>query len=363
MKTSPYERTLAFCRRFRLAAPIVLAPMAGLQTLDLSVAVARSGGMGALGAAALSPEDILQWSERFRRRNPGPFQINLWTPDPPPLRDRVDEERMRLFLKDWGPTPSDQAGDVRSPDFGAQLDAALTARPEVFSTIMGLLTRDQAAEFRRAGVSWWATVTTVGEALLAESAGAEVLIVQGAEAGGHRGVFCSERAESTSSGLMALIPAVADAVPLPLVAAGGVADGRGVAAALVLGASAVQIGTGFLRAREARIPRAWSEALATAYPEDTRLTRGFSGRLGRSLATAYVQALEDPSAPRPAPYPVQRALTREMREAAAAANSLDGLQAWAGQGARLARPDAAGEIVNTIWRGAKGLLGVRPEGA
>jgi nitronate monooxygenase len=141
-----------------------------------------------------------------------------------------------------------------------------------------------------------------------------------------------------------------------VVATGGIADERGVAAALLLGASAVQIGTALLRSPEAKIATAWADAIGRARPEDTLLTRAFSGRPGRSLATAYAAAATSPEAPEAAPYPVQRGLTQAMRDKAARDNDIDRLQAWAGQSAGLARAEPAGEIVRRLWEGAKALL-------
>ena len=155
---------------------------------------------------------------------------------------------------------------------------------------------------------------------------------------------------------MSLLPAVVDAVKVPVVATGGIADGRGVAAALLLGACAVQVGTAFLRCPEAKVAPAWADAIAHAAPEDTMVTRAFSGRPGRSLATAYVRAASAPAAPPPAPYPVQRGLTQAMRDAGAKGNDLDKIQAWAGQSSHLATTEPAGEVVRRLWEEAQALL-------
>jgi nitronate monooxygenase len=196
----------------------------------------------------------------------------------------------------------------------------------------------------------------VEEARQAEAAGADAILVQGSEAGGHRGSFRVEDAERQSVGLFSLLPCVADAVRIPVVAAGGIADGRGVAAALLLGASAVQIGTGFLRCPEAQLHPAWADALARTAPEQTVLTRAFSGRAGRSIATAYVQAAMEPAAPAPAPYPVQRGLTSRMRSAAQKDGDVQRMQAWAGQSASLAQAKPAGELLAELWATALMLL-------
>jgi nitronate monooxygenase len=206
------------------------------------------------------------------------------------------------------------------------------------------------------GVRWFATVTSVAEALAAEQAGADAVVAQGMEAGGHRGAFEAGRAELAMVGSFALIPAVADAVKVPVIATGGIADARGVAAALILGASAVQVGTGFLRSPEAKLAPVWAEAIGRTRPEDTIVTRAFSGRAGRSVATGYARAATAEGAPAPAPYPVQRGLTQPMRDAAAKAKDIDRMQAWAGQSAALTSAAPAGDIVRGLWEEAQALL-------
>lgn len=159
------------------------------------------------------------------------------------------------------------------------------------------------------------------------------------------------------AGLFALLPAIVDAVDAPVIAAGGVADGRGVAAALMLGASAVQIGTGFLRCPEAGIAKAWADSIGQAEPDQTTVSRVFSGRPARSLATAFVRAATAPDAPRPAPYPIQRQLTAGLRQAGIEADDVDRIQAWAGQAGRLSQARPAGEIVREAWLQARQLMG------
>ncbi len=183
-----------------------------------------------------------------------------------------------------------------------------------------------------------------------------MIVAQGMEAGGHRGSFDAATAERELVGLLSLVPAVVDAVSVPVVATGGIADGRAVAAVLALGASAAQIGTGFLRCPEAQIAPAWADAIGKAAPEDTIVSRAFSGRPGRSIATAYVRAATAVDAPVPAPYPVQRGLTAPMRAAAATTGDVDRMQAWAGQSAALARAEPAARIVARLWTEAQTLV-------
>lgn len=356
------DRVARFCERFGLRAPILLAPMAGVPAPALSIAVANAGGMGACGALLMDPRAIGEWAAKVRAGTSGGFQLNLWVPDPEPRRDPDRERAVREFLAGWGPPVPAEAGDVRPPDFSRQLEAVLEARPAAASSVMGLFPEGFVQELRLQGIPWFATATTVGEARLAEAAGADAIVAQGMEAGGHRGCFDANLAEAQLVGLFALIPSIVDAVRIPVVATGGIADSRGVAAALLLGASAVQIGSAFLRCPEADIHPTWARALGELRPEHTMISRVFSGRAGRSIATSYVRSATQPSAPLPAPYPVQRGLTGGMRQAAIKAGDLERMQAWAGQASGLSRPAPAAEMVRDIWQGALRLLGGEPLG-
>ncbi|MGH7986698.1 MAG: NAD(P)H-dependent flavin oxidoreductase [Candidatus Binataceae bacterium] len=354
--TNSLLRAEEFCRRFSLRVPILLAPMAGACPPSLSIAVAEAGGLGACGALLMRPGEIQRWAEEVRANTNGGFQFNLWIPDPPPIRDVAHEARVSEFLAQWGPAVAPEAGDATPPDFGAQCEALLSVCPPIVSSVMGLYPPQFVAQRKDRGIAWFANISTVAEAKAAEAAGADVIVAQGAEAGGHRGCFDADAAERRQVGLFALLPAVVDAVRAPVVATGGIADARGVAAALALGASAVQIGTGFLRCPEAKIHPAWANALAHTAPEDTIVSRVFSGRAGRSIATDYVRAATAADAPAPAPYPVQRGLTAAMRAAARERSDVQRMQAWAGQSASLAQAIPAGELIRQLWEGARALL-------
>lgn len=354
--SSPRARVEDFIDRVGIHLPILLAPMAGACPPSLSIAVANAGGMGACGALLMQPDAIREWSAEFRQHSKGEFQLNLWIPGPEPVRDCDLERKQREHLAKWGPQVPSAAGDTVLPDFEAQCRATLTAAPKVISSIMGLYPPSFVSELKARGTLWFANATTVAEARAAEAAGADVIVAQGMEAGGHRGAFHADDAERQMVGLMALVPQVVDAVALPVVATGGIADARGVAAALVLGASAVQIGTGFLRSPEAMVHPAYADRLGQTEAHDTMITRAFTGRPGRSVATAYARSSAAPEAPPPAPYPVQRGLTRAMREDAQKSGDADRMQLWAGQAAKLARAEPAGVIAQQLWEDASRLL-------
>jgi nitronate monooxygenase len=345
------ERARAFCDRFGLGLPILEAPMAGACPPARAAAVAAAGGMAGFGGVLSSADAIAAWFAAFRAAGGGPAQANLWVPDAAPARDPSTEARVRGGLAHWGPPPAADAGETRPPDFAAQCEAVLAARPAVASSIMGLFPPAFVATCKHAGIAWFATVTTIAEAEAAAAAGADAIVAQGIEAGGHRGAFDPEGAETRAVGLFALLPVLADRIAVPIVAAGGIADGRGIAAALTLGASAVQIGTALLAADEADTHPAWRAAIAATPPDGTRLTRAYSGRPARAIANAYVRA-----EPASAPYPVQRALTAVMRADALATGDAARMQMWAGQSAALARPAPAADLLQAWWRDADAML-------
>lgn len=345
----PVHTTLT--QRLGLSHPIVQAPMAGgADTADLVAAVGEAGGIGFIGAAYLSPDQIAERVRAIRARTARPFGINLFAPLPAP--DAPDAGRMDAavaritrYHADLG-LPAPGAPALGADGFAAQLAAALDCGASAFSFTFGLPPADALAAIKARGMLLIGTATTVEEAVTLEQAGMDAVIAQGAEAGGHRGSFATGPGGVDFAaglvGTMALIPQVVDAVNLPVLASGGIMDGRGIAAALALGAAGVQMGTAFLTCAEAGIPEAHKQAILDARETQTRVTRAFSGRPARGIVNRVMEDIADDDA---LPFPLQNTLTRPMRTAAAQQGRAEFLSLWAGQGVRLARRQTAAELM------------------
>ncbi|MFE1577175.1 NAD(P)H-dependent flavin oxidoreductase [Streptomyces fradiae] len=330
-----------------ISLPVVQGPFGGgLSSVALAAAVSEGGGLGSYGAHILAPDEITDLVAELKARTARPFAVNLWVPQEDEARPWPDPAELAPHIRRLRPyhdalgLPPLAAGDLAPvPDFDAQVDALLAAGPPVVSFVMGPPPARVVAEARRLGIRVLGTATTVDEAVALERAGVDAVVASGADAGGHRGAFLRPVRESLV-GTFSLVPQVADAVGVPVVAAGGIADGRGIAAALALGADAVQIGTAFLATRESGASPAHKRALASPEARTTVLTRLFSGRTARGIANRFVHdmATHEDAVP---PYPVQSALMQSIRREANVRGRADLGSLWAGQAAPLTTADLA----------------------
>ncbi len=334
-------------RRLQILHPILQAPFAGGgDTPALVAAVSEAGALGCIGAAYLTPEQILAVTQEVRARTTRPFGINLFAPqaapampaDPGPALRRVTAYLLELGLPP--PAPPAWKGDA----FPAQMEAVLESGASLFSFTLGIVPAEALRAARALGMLVAGTATTVGEALALEHAGVDAVVCQGAEAGGHRATF-SVPAEAGLVGTIALVPQAADAVRVPVIASGGIMDGRGIAAALALGAAAVQVGTAFLTCEEAGVPEVYKQTILAAHEHETGLTRAFSGRMARGIVNRFMRDLDAEGSGAILPFPLQNALTRPLRTAAAQRGRAEFLSLWAGQGVRMARRQPAAQLV------------------
>lgn len=331
--------------------PILQAPMGGanLTPPALVSAVSNAGALGFMGASAMSPAQITTESRAVRERTSRPFGINLFAPTPTaPLPADVSDTLAVLapYYAEVGlPAPPLTAAAFT---FDEQLAAALESGAAVFSFTFALLPAAAMDALRARGMYIVGTATTVDEAVALERSGVDAVVAQGSEAGGHRGTFATSF-ENAMIGTMALVPQVVDAIRIPVIASGGIMDGRGIAAALALGASAVQMGTAFLACDECGIAPAYRQALLAAHEDATHVTRVFSGRPARGIVNRFMSEMEDPHCTGAIlPFPYQNALTRSLRNAAAQQGRPEFLSLWAGQGVRLARRMPAADLVRIL---------------
>lgn len=347
----PYAHDLT--RRLGLSLPVIQAPMGGGATTPALVAAAcRAGALGFLGAAYLAPDAIESEVRELRSRTDRPFGINLFAPlaeAPAPGAPEAALARLRPAHRELG-LPAPEVPEWPGDPFEEQFRAVLESGARAFSFTFGIPPADALSEAKARGMLVLGTATTVDEAVRLEAAGVDAVVVQGSEAGAHRGTFAADFG-AASIGTMALVPQAVDAVGVPVIASGGIMDGRGIAAALALGATAVQMGTAFLTCHEAGIPDVHKAALLAAGEHETRITRAFSGRPARGIVNRAMGEIEgDAGDGAVLPYPLQNMATRAMRKAAARQGRPEFLSLWAGQGVRMARRQGAADLVARLAR-------------
>lgn len=346
---------------FGIEVPIVLAPMAGPGTAELAIAVADAGGLGALPCAQLSPAQIREALETIRRGTSRPINVNFFChvpPAPDPSREDAWRARLAPYYSELGLDPAAVTPAPARRPFDAETCALVEAfKPEVVSFHFGLPAPALLDRVRATGAKIIASATTVREARWLEEHGCDAIVAMGLEAGGHRGNFLSEDM-ARQVGTFALVPQIADAVRVPVIAAGGVADARGIVAALALGASAVQVGTAYLLCPEARLSPAHRAALKSAADDATAITNVFTGRPARGIINRVMREV-GPMSPDALAFPLAAAALAPLRAAAEATGSGDFTNLWAGQAARLARELPAAELTRTLAAEAAARLGLR----
>jgi nitronate monooxygenase len=336
-----------FLKRLGIEHPIIQAPMGGGFTPpELVAAASNAGALGSIGAPYLTPAQIAEAAEKSRALTAKPFNINLFAGGYA-AESRVDPAPMMALLADvhreLGIAPPVLPPLAPSPLDG-QLEAVLAAQPKVFSFTFGIPPADALARMKQQGIIIFGTATTVGEAQLLAAVGVDVVVAQGEEAGAHRGTFAGAF-EDAMVPTLELVDAIVRNVKIPVIASGGLMDGRDIAKALKRGAVAAQLGTAFLTCPECGAPKAHKQALLNARADTTVITRAFSGRHARGLRNAFIDAVKPETI---LPFIQQNDLTRPMRGAAAKLEKPDYLSLWAGRGVTRIRQMPAAELIKTL---------------
>ncbi|OGT31844.1 MAG: hypothetical protein A3E87_02620 [Gammaproteobacteria bacterium RIFCSPHIGHO2_12_FULL_35_23] len=342
------DKIKQFLSRLEIEFPLLQAPMAGgIITPALVSSVANAGCLGSLASGYLNAAQLEQLILETEKLTTKPFAVNLFIPAP----YDIDQNKVATMLKKLNiyriKTGLCEVNDCKIPndELASQLDVILSHKIKIVSFTFGLLDKAAIHSLKSNGVYLIGTATRVAEGLALEAAGCDAIVAQGYEAGGHRGTFLGE-ASSALMGLMALIPALYRAVKIPVIAAGGIMDGQGVAACLLLGAVGVQLGTAFLTCQESGASNTYRKLLAQSDGSQTCLTKCLSGKLARGIVTKLIKELEELSIP---DYPIQHYLTSDIRKAASAQNQIDFITPWAGQGLKASHQlFTAAEIINKI---------------
>lgn len=342
-----------FTNLLNVEFPIVLGPFGGgLSSVALTTIVSNLGGLGSFGAQPLTAEQIVNTNDAIRNLTNKPYAINLWVNDRDEriaTFDNAAYEKLKEIFKPYFdefaiPLP-DMPNDL-GPKYEDQIQAILEAKPPVFSFIYGIPSADIIEQCRKNGTKIIGTATTVDEAIALEKAGVDAIVASGFEAGGHRVSFIRS-AEDSLTGTFALIPQVADNVTIPVIAAGGIADGRGIKAALTLGADAVQVGTAFLATAQSNATVEHKQKLFSPEAKYTILTKIFSGRLARGIRSKLTDELKDIEHLL-APYPMQSKFMSSLRSTIMTNHKSEYITFWSGQSASLLKHKDATELFHSL---------------
>lgn len=357
----PSDRIL---KLLRIDLPIIQAPMAGATTSAMAIGVAQAGGLGSIAGAMLSPDALRAEFSAIRAETPKPINLNFFChaePSGDPARQALWRQRLEPYYLEFGlsfdmPT----AAPPIAPFDDEQCDLVMDIKPEIVSFHFGLPNERLFGRVKAVGSKVLCSANSVKEAIWLEQRGCDAIIAQGWEAGGHRGMFLDDNV-ATQAGAMALIPQIVDAVDVPVIAAGGIADGRGIAAAFMLGASAVQIGTAYLLCPEATVGQAYHEALVAAQDDQTAVTNVFTGRPARAIVNRAVRELGPMAQDVPA-FPLAASAFQRLSSQSKAAGSMDFIPFWSGQAAPLGRALPARELTELLAAEALEALGARRRG-
>jgi nitronate monooxygenase len=337
---------------FGIRLPVVQAPMAGSQGSALAIAVSNAGGLGSLPCATLTPDGMRVELQAIRAATDQPFNVNFFCHTPPAADARREEAWRQLlspYFREYGVDPSEgSSGAARAPFSAAAADVLEQFKPKVVSFHFGLPSAELVARIKKWGSKVLASATTVEEAAWLEQRGADAIIAQGAEAGGHRGIFLSQDL-TTQVGTFALLPQVVRAVRVPVIAAGGIADASGVVAAMSLGAAGVQLGTAYLLCPEAKTSAVHRAALKSAYASHTAMTNVFTGRPARGIMNRLMAELGPINDAAP-PFPLAADALAALRKKAESLNSGDFSSLWAGQNTSGCQEISAAELTRALIR-------------
>jgi len=335
---------------FGIEHPLVQAPMAGLSTPLMAIAASEAGGLGSIAAAMLTPETLRSELQLVQQATSRPINVNFFVHKPPAAdaaREAAWGRRLEGYYRELGLSLDGAGGGpARAPFSAAMCDVVLEYKPRVVSFHFGMPDPGLVRRLKEAGTIVISSATTAEEARWLEANGCDAVIAQGNEAGGHRGMFLTDDI-ARQPGTMALVPQVVDVVKVPVIAAGGIGDGRGIAAALALGAAGAQIGTAFLLTPEARTTALHRKALAEARDDSTTLTNIFTGRPARGIVNRYVREVGPMSPDAPA-FPLAAGLSAPLRTAAEAKGSAEFMPLWSGQAPTLARAVPSGDLMATF---------------
>ncbi len=338
------------CQKLDIRLPIVQAPMAGSDSPELTVAVSEAGGLGSLACATLSPERVREAAAFIRGKTENPFNLNFFCHIPPKEdvdRDARWREEISAYFREFGIAPDAELAFVnRAPFDDALCEAVEAVRPRIVSFHFGLPETRLLDRVKATGAVIMSSATTVAEAVWLEDNGCDIVIAQGSEAGGHRGMFLTSDI-ATQVGTLALVPQIVDAVDIPVVASGGIGDARGIAAAFMLGADGVQLGTAYLKCPEANLNPLHASALPSARDDTTALTNVFTGRPARGILNRLMRDL-GPMSPHAPDFPTAGKALAPLRARAESEGRDDFTNLWAGQAAHLSPALPAGDLTHRL---------------